>query len=100
MKEYRELAVKRLRKGTLDLKLTDFTFNLNYTDYRSFIDDFKEGKVGLDPELYLAEALAQGLHRKMIFISLEKHKGNPIFTFDAESDKPPLIYGIYLRNGR
>jgi hypothetical protein len=99
VKEYREIAVKRLRKGTLDLKLKDFTFNLNYTNYRSYIDDFREGKVGLDPDLYLAEALAQGLHRKMIFISsLEKHKNNPIFTFNADSEKPPLIYGIYLRD--
>ena len=42
VKEYREIAVKRLRKGTLDLKLKDFTFNLNYTNYRSYIDDFRE----------------------------------------------------------
>ncbi len=56
-----------------------------------------QGKVGMDPDLYLAEALAMALHRPMIFLSsLERHKDKPIFSFNTESDKPPLIYGIYI----
>ena len=99
--EYRKLAVKKLRKGTiLNNKLKDFTFNLNYNNYKEFIEDFLEGKVGLDPDLYLAEALALALHRPMIFLSsLERHKNKPIFSFNPESEKPPLIYGIYERYG-
>ncbi len=100
-KEYRTLAVKKMRKGTiLNNKLKDFTFNLNYKNYQEFIDDFMQGKVGMDPDLYLAEALAMALHRPMIFLSsLERHKDKPIFSFNTESDKPPLIYGIYMRQG-
>ncbi len=100
-KEYRTLAVKKMRKGTiLNNKLKDFTFNLNYKNYQEFIDDFMQGKVGMDPDLYLAEALAMALHRPLIFLSsLERHKDKPIFSFNTESDKPPLIYGIYMRQG-
>ncbi len=59
-----------MRKGTiLNNKLKDFTFNLNYKNYQEFIDDFIQGKVGMDPDLYLAEALAMALHRPMIFLS-------------------------------
>ena len=69
--EYRKLAVKKLRnrKGALNDKIKDFTFNLNYKDYQEYISDFLAGKAGMDPELYLAEALATGLYRPMIFIS-------------------------------
>jgi transposase InsO family protein len=98
--EYRKLAVKKLRSGTLNLKLKDFTFNLDYKACQDFINNFLEGKVGLDPELYLAEALASALYRPMIFIStLERHKNKRIFNFNRDSDKPPLVYGIYSRNG-
>jgi len=56
--EYRKLAVKKLRnrKGALNDKIKDFTFNLNYKDYQDYISAFLAGKAGMDPELYLAEA--------------------------------------------
>jgi hypothetical protein len=98
--QYRKLAVKRLRTGVLNLKIKDFTFNMNYQNYQEYINAFLEGKVGLDPELYLAEALALALYRPMIFISTHpRHKDKPIFSFNKDSDKPPLIYGIYHREG-
>jgi Reverse transcriptase (RNA-dependent DNA polymerase)/RNase H-like domain found in reverse transcriptase len=100
IKDYRKLAVKKLRSGVLNLKIKDFTFNLNYKDYQEYINAFLEGKVGMDPELYLAESMAQALYRPIIFIStLEKHKNKPIFSYNKDSDKPPLIYGIYKREG-
>ena len=61
-------------------------------------EDFLAGKTGLDPEYYLAEALASALHRPFIFIStLDWHKSKPIFHMNKESDKPTLIFGIYMR---
>jgi hypothetical protein len=100
--EYRKLAVKKLRnrKDALNDKIKDFTFNLNFASYKEYISAFLEGKAGMDPDLYLAEALATGLYRPMIFISaLEKHKEKPIFGFNKDSEKPPLVYGIYQREG-
>ena len=94
--ELRRIAVAQLKEGILDNKLRDFVFNLNKNAYYEFIEQFKEGKVGLDPEYILAEALAKKLARPMIFISsLKRHKNNPIIKFNSQCDKPPLIYGIY-----
>ena len=103
LQEYKILAMKTLRKNTLlNNKLKDFTFKMNYNDYKNFVDDYYNGKVGMDPNFYLAEALAYGLYRKVIIISsLERHKdkNKQIITFNPQSDKPPLIYGVYLRQG-
>jgi len=99
--EYRKLAVKKLKSGILNNKLKDFTFNLNYNDYKTFLDEFIRGTVPLDPEYYLAEALALALGRPMIFISsLDRHRHRPVFHFNHNSDKPPLIYGIYSRDNK
>jgi hypothetical protein len=99
LQEYKVLAMKTLRKNTLlNNKIKDFTFNMNYNEYKNFVDDFYNGKVGMDPNYYLAEALAYGLYRKVIIISsLDRHKEKPILTFNPQSEKPPLIYGVYLR---
>ncbi len=76
-------------------------FNLNYEKYQEFMTQFAKGAVGMDSELYMAEALASGLHRPMIFISsLKRHAQKTMFQFNHTSDKPPLIYGIYERNGK
>jgi hypothetical protein len=99
--ELRQKASRKLKSGILNNKLKDFTFNLKYDNYKQFLDDFNKGTVGLDPELYLAEALALSLYRPMIFISsLKRHKDKPIFHFNHGSDKPPLIYGIYEKEGK
>jgi hypothetical protein len=36
--EYRLQAAKKLKSGVLNNKLKDFTFNLNYNEYRKFMD--------------------------------------------------------------
>ncbi|RPH76275.1 MAG: hypothetical protein EHM77_09395, partial [Planctomycetaceae bacterium] len=55
----------------------------------------------MDPELYMAEALASGLHRPIIFVSsLKRHAQKPVFQFNHTSTKPPLIFGIYECNGK
>ena len=100
IREYRFQALKKLRSGMLNNKLKDFTFNLNRNAYMDFTEKFVEGKVGLDPDYYLAEATAQFLRRPIIFIStLQKHKNKPIFDFNGTLDVPPLILGIYEREG-
>jgi hypothetical protein len=99
-KVYRMQAVKKLRQGVLNNKLKDFVFNLNINKYKEFIDNFLNGTVSLDPNFYLAEALAHCLYRPVIIIStLERHKDKPIFHFNKESVRPPLIYGVLLRQG-
>ena len=42
------------------------------------------------------QALAKALHRCLIFISaLDRDKDQPIFKYNIESTKPPLIFGVY-----
>ena len=99
--ELRQMALKKLKSGILNNKLKDFTFNLNYNEYKQYLDNFGQGTVGMDPELYLAEAFASSIHRPIIFISsFARHKNKQIFHFNHDSEKPPLIYGIYLREGK
>ena len=94
--QLRAIALKKLKSGILKNKLRDFTFNLDFYKYTKFLDDFACGKVGLDPEFYLAESLAYGLFRPMIFIStLSRHNKYKIFEYNHTSSKPPLVYGIY-----
>ena len=96
--ELRELAVKKLKAGILGTKLRDFDFNLNYKNYQQFLEDFKLGKVGPDREFYLIDALAIGLYRPIIIISaLKRHSHKPIIHFNNNSDRPPLIFGLYQR---
>jgi hypothetical protein len=101
VREFRLMSLKKLWSGILNDKLKDFTFQLNYNNYQQFIENFSKGTVGMDPELYLADALASCLHRPMIFISsLKRHTQRQLFQFNHTSDKPPLIYGIYERKGK
>ena len=98
--ELRNMALKNLKKGILNNKLKDFVFNLNFQEYQNFLIKFAQGKVGLDPEFYLAESLAKCLHRPITIVSsLARHREKPIIHFNSESDKPPLIYGLYQREG-
>jgi hypothetical protein len=98
--ELRKAACKKLRQTVLNNKLKDFCFNLNYNKYKAFLDDFLAEKVGLDPDFYLAEALAIVLYRPVIIISsLKRHSGEKIISFNAESTKPPLVLGLYEKDG-
>ena len=97
----RKNAIKKAREGILDNKLKDFIFKLNRDDYKNFVTDFLNGKVGLDSEYILAEAVALHLSRPMIIISsLKRHKNSAIIKFNMQSEKPPLIYGVYEQNDK
>jgi hypothetical protein len=96
--ELRKLAMKQLRGSILNSKLKDFVFNLNIHNYHVFVDDFLAGKVGIDKNMYLIEALAIKLQRPMTVLStLPEHSKKRIITFNANSDRPPLIFGLYER---
>ena len=60
--EQRKMATKELKKGVLALKLRDFCFNNNYGKYKEFLTEFEQGKQSMDPNLLLAESLAQALY--------------------------------------
>ncbi|MFO0001239.1 MAG: hypothetical protein ACK559_08915, partial [bacterium] len=93
------MAVKELRKGVLALKLRDFTFNNNYTQYRDYLEEFKKGQHNVDENFFLIEALALALYRPIILIStLAKHRSNPILKFNPESTKPPLIMAVHKKD--
>ena len=65
-------------------------------NYKTFLQEFETGKHQLDKDLLLAQALAKGLHRCFIFISgLDNDSEQPVFKFNSESTKPPLIFGIH-----
>ena len=94
--ELRIKTSKHIKKNILGIKLKDIQFNNNHQKYRQFLQDFENGKENIDEELILARALAIETHRPFIFIStLEKHSENPVFTFNKESVKPPIILGLY-----
>jgi hypothetical protein len=65
------MAAKRVKSGVLNNKLKDFVFDLNMNKYRQFKDDFADGKVGIDPKFYHADALAKYLYRPMVIIPLK-----------------------------
>ena len=91
--ELRKIAVKQLKKGVLANKLKDFAFNLNYNAYNDFLNDFLKGKVSMDPDLLLVQALAEHLFRPIVIIStLSRHDGNKILKFNANSEKKPCLW--------
>ena len=50
----------------------------------------------MDKEWIIAEALSKVTNRCLIFISsLEEHKEKKIFKYNPDSNKPPLIFGVY-----
>ena len=99
-KDLRVLAVKELKKGILALKMRDFLFDNNYGNYRQFLDEFQNGQHNVDKNFYLIEALAVGLYRPIILLStLREHQDNPIIKFNHNSNRPPLIYGVYEIDG-
>jgi Reverse transcriptase (RNA-dependent DNA polymerase)/RNase H-like domain found in reverse transcriptase/Integrase zinc binding domain len=94
--ELRQMATKELKKGILAIKLKDLSFNNVHSNFRTYLQEFDAGQHTVDENLLLAQALANALHRCFIFVSsLQKHKERPVFKFNAESTKPPLIFGVY-----
>ena len=78
--------------------MKDFTFNLDYTAYNDFLNDFLKGKVSMDPDLLLVQALAEHLFRPIVIIStLSRHDGNKILKFNANSEKKTLST-VYVKD--
>jgi hypothetical protein len=76
--------------------LKDISFNNVHRNFKAYLQEFEAGQHTVDENLLLAQALAQALHRCFIFVSsLKNHKDRPVFKFNTESTKPPLIFGIY-----
>ncbi len=99
--ELRKLATTELKKGILAIKLKDQSFNNNHSTFRTYLQEFDSGQHQVDKDLLLAQALAKALHRCFIFIdSLSQGKDSQIIKFNAESTKPPLIFGIYYHQNR
>jgi len=95
----REQAVKKLRQGILGKQLLDFTFQMKYDKYNEFLDNFKLGTVGPDPNMYLIHAMALCLYRPIIIISsLERHSDKKVIHFHENCNKPPIIVGLYQRD--
>jgi hypothetical protein len=98
--ELRKLACKKLRQTVLNNKIKDFTFHLQYKPYKEFLDNFLAEKTSIDPDFYMAEALAIVLYRPLVIISsLKRHNGRKIFQFNMESTKPPIVLGLYEKEG-
>ena len=98
--DLRKLAVTKAKEGILATKLLDFVFNLDKDKYHKFLKDFTNGLVNVDSEYILVDALARQLSRPIVLLSsLRKHAENPIIKFNSQSEKPPLVYGIYDRQG-
>jgi hypothetical protein len=94
--ELRSLAVKEVKKGILGIKLLDQSFDNRHANYRQFLNEFQSGLHNIDKDWLLVEALAKATFRCLIFLSsLEEHKQKPVFKFNHESIKPPLIFGVY-----
>ena len=54
----------------------------------------------MDPDLLLVQALVEYLFRPIVIIStLQRHGGNKIMKFNANSEKPPLVYGLCEKSG-
>ena len=96
--ELREQSVKKLKQGILSKQMLDFTFKMSYNEFNAFLTDFKLGKVGPDPNMYLIHSLALCLYRPIIVISsLERHKDKKVIHFHENCNKPPIVLGLYQR---
>jgi hypothetical protein len=94
--ELREQTVKKLKSGILIRQLLDFTFSMNYDKLNEFLSNFRSGKVGHDPNMYVIHALAQILYRPIIVISsLERHSTKNVIHFHESANRPPIILGLY-----
>jgi hypothetical protein len=98
--ELRRMAVTELKRGILAIKLRDLCFDNDFRAYKTYLQEFGEGKHHVDKELLLARAMANALHRPFIFIdSLKGDNESAIYKFNAESTKPPFIFGVYEHKG-
>ncbi|MEI6382006.1 MAG: hypothetical protein WCO81_14200, partial [Cyanobacteriota bacterium ELA615] len=100
--DLRKMALKQLKNSILINKMKDFTFKLDLYRYHNFVKAFESGKIGIDPDMYLIEALSNKLLRPIIIIStLLRHAKKKIISFNnnGDFDRPPFIFGLYEREG-
>jgi hypothetical protein len=75
------MAVKKLESancGIRNTKFRDFVFKMNFDKHKEYLQNFLKGKVGVDPEFLLVEAMAIALMRPIVLISsLKRHRANP-----------------------
>jgi hypothetical protein len=72
--------------------MRDFSFDNHKDEMRDFLNDFKQGKVGMDKNYYLIESLAIEMSRTIVVISsLERHRDKPVMKFNPGSNLS-LIY--------
>ena len=99
----RAMAVKKLKSancGIRNTKLRDFVFKMNFDKHKEYLQNFLRGTVGVDPEFLLVEAMAIALMRPIIVISsLKRHKAKPVLNFNSDKEMPPIILGVYERQG-
>ncbi len=80
--------------------MRDFVFKMNFEKHKEYLQNFLRGKVGVDPEFLLVEAMAIALMRPIIVISsLKRHNSKPVLNFNSDKDMPPIILGVYERQG-
>ena len=97
----REKLVKYLRASIIGLQVKTFSFNDNTAEYKSWLENLKKGKCGLDPNLYCLEGLPKILRRKCIFISsFPLHNGEKVLQTGLEYFTPSFIFGVYRRDGK
>jgi hypothetical protein len=100
---YRAMAVKKLKSancGIRNTKLRDFVFKMNFEKHKEYLQNFLRGKVGVDPEFLLVEAMGIALMRPIIVISsLKRHKAKPVLNFNSDKDMPLIILGVYESQG-
>ena len=78
-----------------------YSFNDNPGEYKAWLDELKQGKCGLDPNLYCLEGLPKILRRKCIFISsFPLYNGKKVLQTGLEYFTPSFIFGVYRRDGK
>jgi hypothetical protein len=64
-----------VKGGIFGIKLKDNSFNNKSHLYREYLQNFEKGKVNVDKDWIMVDALATVTHRCIIIISsLERHK--------------------------
>ena len=93
--EMRLAVVKHIKKTVLRMKLNDFVFNNNGKATREYLEQLLVD-APIDKDFIAIEALSYILFRPVIVISsLNEHKNNPIFHFNGNMEKPPIVVGAY-----
>ena len=92
--ELRKTIVKDLKVKLTGLQMRTFSFDNNQKAYKTFLEDFTQGKITLDKELYILECLHRVLRRKTIFIKSEISTPRTI-VFGTDYNNPEFVFGMH-----